>query len=153
MYVGNLVLLILNLPLVGLFVNLLRIPYPFLYPSIIVFSIVGVYAVNSSVVDIWIMIATGLLGYLLRKFDFETAPIVLGLVLAPMLEMSLRQSLALSDGSYAVFLNRPIAATMLGIGLLVLALGLRPVLMKRGGDARRLVGLEPTVTEEKEGIR
>jgi putative tricarboxylic transport membrane protein len=150
MYVGNLVLLILNLPLVGLFVNLLRIPYPFLYPSIIVFSIVGVYAVNSSVVDVWIMMATGLLGYLLRKFDFETAPIVLGLVLAPMLEMSLRQSLSLSDGSYAVFVTRPIAASMLAIGLVVLALSLRPLLARRGSDWRRRVGLEASPSDEKE---
>jgi putative tricarboxylic transport membrane protein len=150
MYVGNLVLLILNLPLVGLFVNLLRIPYPFLYPSIIVFSIVGVYAVNSSAVDVWIMMATGLLGYLLRKFDFETAPIVLGLVLAPMLEMSLRQSLSLSDGSYAVFVTRPIAATMLAIGLVVLLMSLRPLLMRRGGDWRRRVGLDATPTEKEE---
>jgi putative tricarboxylic transport membrane protein len=151
MYVGNVVLLVLNLPLVGLFVNLLRIPYPFLYPAIIVFSIVGVYAVNGSVTDVWIMVATGLLGYLLRKFDFETAPIVLGLVLAPMLEMSLRQSLALSDGSYTVFVTRPIAATLLGIGLAVLLLSLRPLLMRKGADWRRRVGLETPTSEEKEG--
>ena len=82
MYVGNVMLLILNLPLVGLFVNVLRIPYPILYPSIIVFCVLGVYAVNNSVVDVWIMLAMGVLGYLLRKLDFETAPVVLGLVLA-----------------------------------------------------------------------
>jgi putative tricarboxylic transport membrane protein len=150
MYVGNLVLLILNLPMVGLFVNLLRIPYSFLYPAIIVFSIVGVYAVNSSVVDVWIMLVTGLLGYLLRKFEFESAPIVLGLVLAPMLEMSLRQSLALSDGNYAIFFTRPIAATMLGIGLAVLLFSLRPLLAKRSGDWRRRVGLGTSTSEEKE---
>jgi putative tricarboxylic transport membrane protein len=149
MYVGNVVLLILNLPLVGLFVNLLRIPYPFLYPAILVFSVVGVYAVNGSVVDVWIMAAMGVLGYLLRKFEFETAPIVLGLVLAPMLEMSLRQSLALSSGSYAVFVTRPIAATMLGLGLAILLLSLRPVLT-RGLDWRRRLGLEskPSLGEE-----
>lgn len=151
MYVGNVVLLILNLPLVGLFVNLLRIPYPILYPAIIVFSVVGVYAVNASVVDIWIMVATGLLGYLLRKFDFETAPIVLGLVLAPMLEMSLRQSLALSDGSYAIFVTRPIAATMLGIALAVLAWSLKPLILRRGGNWRWRIGLEASTPEEKEG--
>jgi putative tricarboxylic transport membrane protein len=121
-----------------------------LYPAIIVFSIVGVYAVNSSVVDVWIMVATGLLGYLLRKFEFESAPIVLGLVLAPMLEMSLRQSLALSDGSYAIFLTRPIAATMLAIGAAVLLLSLRPLLTRRRGDWRRSVGLETSTSEEKE---
>jgi putative tricarboxylic transport membrane protein len=141
MYVGNLVLLILNLPLVGLFVNLLRIPYPLMYPAILVFSVVGVYAVNGSVVDVWIMTAMGALGYLLRKFEFETAPIVLGLVLAPMLEMSLRQSLALSSGSYTVFVTRPIAATMLGIGVVLLLYTLRPLLAK-GADWRQQLGLE-----------
>jgi putative tricarboxylic transport membrane protein len=151
MYIGNVVLLILNLPLVGVFVNLLRIPYPLLYPAILVFSVVGVYAVNGSVVDIWIMAATGALGYLLRKFDFETAPVVLGLVLAPMLEMSLRQSLALSEGSYWIFVTRPIAATMLAIGLALLLLNLGPLLRKRGGDWRRKVGLSEATLEEKEG--
>jgi putative tricarboxylic transport membrane protein len=150
MYVGNVVLLILNLPLVGLFVNLLRIPYPLMYPAILVFSVVGVYAVNGSVVDIWIMAVMGALGYLLRKFEFETAPIVLGLVLAPMLEMSLRQSLALSSGSYTVFLTRPIAATMLGVGAILLLFSLRPLLAK-GAGWRRWLGLqeEPTLGEEE----
>jgi putative tricarboxylic transport membrane protein len=150
MYVGNVVLLILNLPLVGLFVNLLRIPYPFLYPAILTFCLLGVYAVNQSVVDIWIMAAMGALGYLLRKFDFETAPIVLGLILAPMLEMSLRQSLAMSSGSYAIFVNRPIAATMLFAGAVLLLLSLRSLYTRRA-DWRRSVGLagEPTLGEEK----
>ena len=102
MYVGNVVLLVLNLPLVGVFVNVLRVPYPILYPSILAFCILGVYAVNGSVVDVWIMLLMGALGYLLRKLDFETAPIVLGVVLAPMIEMALRQSLA-SDGQYSIF--------------------------------------------------
>lgn len=150
MYVGNVVLLILNLPLVGLFVNLLRVPYPLLYPAILVFSVVGVYAVNGSVVDVWIMTVTGALGYLLRKLDFETAPIVLGLVLAPMLEMSLRQSLALSDGSYGIFITRPIAATMLGIGLVVLLFSLVPLFSGRSGDWRRRVGLGTSTSKEKE---
>jgi putative tricarboxylic transport membrane protein len=131
MYVGNLVLLILNLPLVGIFVNLLRVPYPLLYPSILVFCILGVYAVNSSLVDVWIMATMGLLGYVLRKLDFETAPIVLGLVLAPMLEMSLRQSLAMSSGSYTIFGNRPITATMLSIALVLLLLSLKPLFTSR----------------------
>jgi putative tricarboxylic transport membrane protein len=150
MYVGNIILLILNLPMVGLFVNLLRIPYPLMYPAILVFSVVGVYAVNGSVVDVWIMAVMGALGYLLRKFDFETAPIVLGLVLAPMLEMSLRQSLALSSGRYTIFVTRPIAATMLGMGLMLLLFSLRPVLAK-GADWRRKLGLqeESTIPEEE----
>ncbi|HEY7364019.1 MAG TPA: tripartite tricarboxylate transporter permease [Methylomirabilota bacterium] len=130
MYVGNVVLLVLNLPLVGLFVNLLRIPYHFLYPAILVFSIVGVYAVNNSVVDVWIMLGMALVGYGLRKLDFETAPIVLGLVLAPIIEMSLRQSLAMSDGQYAIFLTRPIAATLLAVGAALMLLSLRPLLTR-----------------------
>jgi putative tricarboxylic transport membrane protein len=130
MYVGNVVLLILNLPLVGLFVNILRVPYPILYPSILIFCILGVYAVNSSPVDVWIMLVMGALGYLLRKFDFETAPIVLGVVLAPMIELSLRQSLAMSDGHYAIFVERPIAATLLAVGLLLVLLSLRSLLTR-----------------------
>jgi putative tricarboxylic transport membrane protein len=141
MYVGNLVLLILNLPLVGLFVNLLRIPYGYLYPAILVFCVLGVYSVNGSVVDVWIMTAMGALGYVLRKFDFEVAPIVLGLVLSPLLETALRQSLAMSSGSYAIFFGRPIAATMLAVAGLLLLLSLMPALM-RGAGWRRTLGLE-----------
>jgi putative tricarboxylic transport membrane protein len=143
MYVGNLVLLVLNLPLVGLFVNLLRVPYPVLYPAIVLFCLLGVYAVNGSVVDVWIMLGAGALGYLLRKLDFETAPIVLGLVLAPMLEVSLRQSLSMSNGRYAVFLERPISAALLAAGLAIVLLGLRP-LLSRGLDWRaRLAAAGP----------
>jgi putative tricarboxylic transport membrane protein len=130
MYVGNIVLLILNLPLVGMFVNVLRVPYPLLYPAILAFSVLGVYAVNGSTVDVWIMLVMGGLGYVLRKLGFETAPVVLGVVLAPMLEMAMRQSLAMSDGSYAIFVSRPIAATLLAVGAVLLALALRPVITK-----------------------
>ena len=130
MYVGNVILLILNLPLVGLFVNLLRVPYPVMYPIILVCTILGVYAVNSSVVDVWIMLGTGVLGYVLRKLDFETAPIVLGLVLAPMMELSLRQSLAMSAGNYMVFVTRPISATLLAVGVLLVVLALRPLISR-----------------------
>jgi putative tricarboxylic transport membrane protein len=140
MYVGNLVLLILNLPLVGLFVNLLRVPYPYLYPAILTFSILGVYAVNGSVVDVWIMLAMGLLGYVLRKLGFETAPIVLGVVLAPMIELALRQSLAMSDGRYGIFFQRPIAATLMVVALAMMALSLR-TFVRRGLDWRARMAL------------
>jgi putative tricarboxylic transport membrane protein len=130
MYVGNVILLILNLPLVGLFVNLLRVPYPVMYPIILVCSILGVYAVNSSVVDVWIMLGTGVLGYVLRKLDFETAPIVLGLVLAPMMELSLRQALAMSAGHYAIFVTRPISVALLSVGVVLVALALRPLVSR-----------------------
>ena len=88
MYVGNLMLLALNLPLVGIFVNVLRIPYAYLYPLVIMFCIVGVYEVNHSIVDVWIMLIMGVVGYGLRKFGLDPAPLVLGLVIAPTFEMS-----------------------------------------------------------------
>ncbi|HET8578517.1 MAG TPA: tripartite tricarboxylate transporter permease [Methylomirabilota bacterium] len=131
MYVGNVMLLMLNLPMVGLFVNVLRIPYALLYPAIIMFCILGVYAVNGSVVDVWIALAMGVLGYLLRKLGFETAPIVLGAILAPMIEMALRQSLAMSDGQYTIFVARPIAATLLGVGIVLVLLSVRPWITRR----------------------
>jgi putative tricarboxylic transport membrane protein len=142
MYVGNLVLLILNLPMVGLFVNILRVPYPVLYPTIVLFCLLGVYAVNSSVAEVWIAIGMGALGYLLRKLGFEPAPIVLGVILAPMIEVSLRQSLSMSDGRYGIFLERPISAVMLGVAVTLLLLSLRP-LLTRGRDWRaRLAAAE-----------
>jgi len=141
MYVGNVVLLILNLPLVGLFVNLLRIPYSYLYPCILCFCILGTYSVSNSLVDVWILLAMGAVGYLLRKFDYDLAPVALGLVLAPMLELSLRQSLAMSAGDYGIFLHRPIAVTMLVFGVVLVLLSLKPLLFK-GKDWRSEVGLE-----------
>jgi len=123
MYVGNLMLLALNLPLVGVFVNLLRIPYAYLYPLIIMFCVIGVYEVNHSIVDVWIMLIMGVVGYGMKKFGFDPAPLVLGLVIAPIFEMSLRQSLIMSDGTWLIFLQRPISLTLLAlcVGLLVLS--------------------------------
>jgi len=141
MYVGNVVLLVLNLPLVGVFVNLLRIPYAYLYPCVLAFCILGTYSVANSMIDVWIMLAMGGIGYVLRKFDFDLAPVALGLVLSPMLELSLRQSLAMSAGDYRIFLERPIAATMLGLGVLLLLLSLKPLIFK-SKDWRSEVGLE-----------
>ena len=124
MYVGNVVLLALNLPLVGLFVRVLQIPYAYLYPLIIMFCIVGVYLVNNSIVDVWIMLAMGVLGYVLRKLDFDPAPLVLGLVIAPIFELSLRQSLIMSNGNWTIFLSRPIAAVLFAVCGVLLALAL-----------------------------
>lgn len=123
MYVGNIMLLALNLPLVSLFVTVLRIPYAYLYPMIIMFCIIGVYETNNSIVDVWIMLIMGVLGYGLRKFEFDPAPLVLGLVIAPILEQSLRQSLIMSNGDYLIFLSRPISLGLFAVsaGLLTLA--------------------------------
>jgi putative tricarboxylic transport membrane protein len=122
MYVGNLMLLALNLPLVGLFVNLLRIPYAYLYPLIIMFCIIGVYEVAHSIVDVWIMLIMGVVGYALKKFSFDPAPLVLGLVIAPILEMSLRQSLIMSDGNWLIFVTRPIAGTLMAVCAVLLVM-------------------------------
>jgi putative tricarboxylic transport membrane protein len=131
MYVGNLMLLALNLPLVGAFVTVLRIPYGYLYPLIIMFCIIGVYEVNHSIVDVWIMLIMGVVGYLLRKFDFDPAPLLLGLVIAPTFELSLRQSLIMSNGNWLIFLERPIAQGLLLLCLLLLSLSALSVLFKR----------------------
>jgi putative tricarboxylic transport membrane protein len=137
MYVGNLMLLALNLPLVGLFVTVLRIPYAYLYPLIVMFCIVGVYLVNNSVVDVWIMLIMGVVGYVLRKLDFDPAPLVLGLVIAPTFELSLRQSLVMSNGNWTIFLSpqRPIAAALFAISAALLALAALSWLSRR--DWRR----------------
>jgi len=131
MYVGNLMLLALNLPLVGLFVSVLRIPYAYLYPLIIMFCIIGVYEVSHSIVDVWIMLIMGVVGCLLRKFDFDPAPLVLGLVIAPIFELSLRQSLVMSSGDWLIFFRRPIAATLLGVCGVLLALSAYSLLTRK----------------------
>ncbi|OGP48827.1 MAG: transporter [Deltaproteobacteria bacterium RBG_13_51_10] len=142
MYVGNMVLLLLNLPMVGLFVNFLRVPYRILYPTILMFCVVGVYAVNSSLVDVGIMSVMGVIGYLLRKFDFETAPIVLGVVLAPIIEFSFRQALAMSNGDYMIFIQRPISAVFLVVALVMILLGLKPLIWKKKDWRERLTEAE-----------
>jgi putative tricarboxylic transport membrane protein len=127
--------------MVGLFVNLLRIPYAYLYPCILCFCILGTYSVSNSVVDVWILLIMGGVGYVVRKFGYDLAPVALGLVLAPMLELSLRQSLAMSAGDYGIFLNRPIATTMLALGAVMFLFALKPLVFK-GKDWREEVGLE-----------
>ncbi len=109
MYVGNIMLLALNLPLVGIWVKILRIPYSVLFPLILLFCLIGVYSVNNSVTDIYLMVLFGVFGYLMQKFGFEPAPLVLAYVLSPMLETALRQSLNISGGSFAIFFSRPIS--------------------------------------------
>jgi putative tricarboxylic transport membrane protein len=125
MYIGNAILLILNLPLVGIFVNLLRIPYTWLVPIILIISIIGVYSVNFSVTDIWIMVMSGIAGYALRKFGYEVAPLLLALVLGDRLEENFRLALTMSGGSYATFFDSAsviVLTSTLGLLLLVQAL-------------------------------
>ena len=131
MYVGNVMLLLLNLPLVGLFVSVLRIRYSYLYPVIIMFCIIGVYEVNHSIIDVWIMLIMGVVGYILRKLNFDPAPLVLGLVIAPIFELSLRQSLVMSGGDYTIFLTRPFAAVLFAIAALMLLMSVLSAIKQR----------------------
>ena len=127
MYVGNVMLLILNLPLVGLFVQLLRVPYRILFPLIVIVTIVGAFSVNNNVGDVVLMIVVGVGGYLLRKAGFELPPLALALILGPLLEEAFRQSLVLSHGSFAIFVTRPISGSFsAAVGaVLLVALGRR----------------------------
>jgi putative tricarboxylic transport membrane protein len=140
MYVGN--VLLLNLPLVGLFVNVLRIPYSYLYPLVIMFCVIGVYTVNNSIVDVWIMLIMGALGYVLRKLSLDPAPLVLGLVISPTFELSLRQSLIMSNGSWTIFFSRPIALVLFLTAGALLALSLIGLVRKRADWRSRLVAVE-----------
>jgi putative tricarboxylic transport membrane protein len=120
MYIGNVVLLVLNLPLIRLWVKLLEVPYVVLAPFVVVFVLVGAYSVNNSVFDVGTTVVFGALGYLLRKFDFEPAPLVLAMILGTQLEAALRRSLIYAHGDPTVFFRRPIAATLLTLAILLL---------------------------------
>jgi len=109
MYVGNIMLLALNLPLIGMWVKVLKVPYKILFPLILLFCLIGVYSVNNSIIDIYVMILFGIVGYVMQKFGFEPAPLVLAYVLSPMLETAVRQSLSISGGSFTIFFTRPIS--------------------------------------------
>lgn len=119
LYVGNVMLLILNLPLVGIWVKVLRIPYSILFAFILAFMVIGAYSVNSSVFDVSTMLLFGLMGYGLRKMDFPLAPAVLTLILGPMMETSLRESLDMSQGDFSIFWTRPISAVLIALAFLV----------------------------------
>jgi putative tricarboxylic transport membrane protein len=122
MFIGNIVLLVINLPLAPLFASLLRIPYAYLAPGILAISLVGAYASTLDSTTVAICLTFGAVGWFMMKLDFPRAPLVLAVVLAPLLETSLRQSLLLSFGSPAIFVQRPLAAVLLGLVLLSLCL-------------------------------
>ena len=131
MWIGNLMLVILNLPLVGIWVRLLKIPYAYLFPAILIFCSVGVYTVNYRAFDIAVMAGFGIFGYLLRRFGCEPAPMVLGFLLGPMLEEQFRRTMLLADGNPVVFLQRPLAAALLGVTAFLLLMMALPNLRKR----------------------
>jgi len=120
MYIGNIMLLVLNLPLIGIWVRILKIPYGTLFPLILLFCVVGAYANTNSLLQVNIMMAFGLVGYLMRKTGFEPAPLVMAYILCPFLEDAFRQSLIMSYGSFTIFFNRPISAIILSAALLLI---------------------------------
>ena len=122
MYIGNVVCLILNLPMFGLFVRMLKVPYGILSPLIIMFILLGAYAVNGSIGDLIATLLFGLMGYLMKRFDIDAAPLILAFVLGPMLENNLSKALLMSHtGNPLFFFSRPISATLISLALLVLA--------------------------------
>jgi putative tricarboxylic transport membrane protein len=130
MWIGNLMLLILNLPLIGLWVKMISVPYHLLYPMILVFCCIGVFSLNNSSFDVYLMILFGFLGYVFKKLDCEPAPMLLGFILGPMMEEFLRRALLLSKGDPTILVTRPISATMLVVSLILLALVLMPSFSK-----------------------
>ena len=131
LYIGNVMLLVLNLPLVGLWVKLLKIPRPQLYAGILIFATVGVYGMRQSAFDLYLMYAVGLIGVLMRRFDFPTAPVIVGLILGPLAEAQMRNALSIGEGHWTVFIERPMSAFLLAVSLAVLVLPRLAALRRR----------------------
>lgn len=131
MWIGNLMLLVINLPLVGIWVRLLRVPYRLMFPSIVVFCCIGIYSVNNAPVDVVLAGAFGLIGYWLVKHDFEPAPLLLGMVLGPLMEDNLRRALLISRGDATAFVTRPLSASLLVVAAGLLILSVLPMLRRK----------------------
>jgi len=131
LYIGNVMLLVLNLPMVGLWVKLLKIPKPQLYAGILIFATVGVYGMRQSAFDLFLMYGVGVAGVLMRRFDIPTAPVIVGMILGPMAEAQMRNALSIGEGHWRVFVERPMAATLLAIVVAVLVLPRLAKLRKR----------------------
>ena len=126
MFVGNVLLVLLNLPLVGLWARLTQLPYRWLFPSIIMFAALGNYSLNNSAIDVYLCAGIGVLGYVFAKLECEPAPLILGYVLGPMLEENLRRALLMNEGSFSVFVERPISLTFLILTVGILAVMVVP---------------------------
>jgi TctA family transporter len=135
MWVGNLLLVVLNLPLIGMWIKLLTVPYRLLYPAILVFCGIGVYSLSNSPFDVVITAIFGFIGYLFVKLECEPAPLLLGFILGPMMEENLRRAMLLSRGDPMTFLNRPLSATLLGVSLLLLIIIMLPAIRKKREEA------------------
>jgi TctA family transporter len=135
MWIGNLMLLILNLPLIGLWVRMIAVPYHFLFPAILVFCVIGVFSLSNTTFDVYLMALFGALGYVFRKLDCEPAPMLLGFILGPMMEEQLRRAMLLSKGDPSVFLTRPISAIMIVLALVLLIVVLAPAVRRTRNEA------------------
>ncbi len=135
MWIGNFFLILLNLPMIGLWVRLVAVRYQYLFPAILVFCAIGVFSLNNAEFDVYLMAAFGLLGYVLLKLDCEPAPLLLGFILGPMMEEYLRRALLLSRGDPAVFIQKPISATMLALALIALIVVLVPAIRAKRVEA------------------
>ncbi len=144
LYIGNVMLLVLNLPLVGLWVKLLKIPRPQLYAGILIFATVGVYGMRQSSFDLFLMYGVGVLGVLMRRFDFPTAPVIVGLILGPLAEAQMRNALSIGEGRWSVFLERPMSLALLVVVVLILLL---PRLFKLRKERVRASG-EPVAPQD-----
>jgi putative tricarboxylic transport membrane protein len=131
MYIGNIMLLVLNLPLIGLWVKILKIPYVILFPLILLFCVVGVYSLNATTDEVILMAVFGIIGYLMKKYAYEAAPMVMAMILSPLMENNLRQSLALSYGSFSIFFTRPISAILMITAIVLLVLPNLPWIRKK----------------------
>jgi putative tricarboxylic transport membrane protein len=131
MWIGNLALVIINLPLVGVWVSLLRVPYRLLFPAIIVFCCIGIYSINNSPTDVVISAVFGLVGYWMSKHEFEPAPLVLAFVLGPLMEENLRQAMLIARGDATVFITRPISGVLLAVAVFLLVVAILPTVRKR----------------------
>ena len=135
MWIGNLMLVILNLPLIGMWIKLLTVPYRFLFPAIVLFCAIGVYSTNNNTFDIWMVAAFGFVGYVFLKLGVEPAPLLLGFILGPMMEENLRRALLLSRGDWFVFATRPLSASLLGAALVLLVIVLLPSIRNKRAEA------------------
>jgi TctA family transporter len=135
MWIGNAMLVVLNLPLIGIWIKLLTVPYRILYPAILLFCCVGAYSINNNVFDVYVTIPFAILGYLFRKLDCEPAPMLLGLVLGSLMEEYLRRAMTISRGDWSVFVTRPLSATLLAIAVVLLVIVFLPAVAKKRDEA------------------
>ena len=135
MWIGNAMLIILNLPLIGLWIKLLTVPYRWMFPAIVLFCAIGVYSTNNNTFDVWMLGWFGIVGYIFHKLECEPAPLLLGLILGPMMEEYLRRALLISRGDWSVFIDRPISASLLAVAVVLLIIVLLPGIRKKREEA------------------